>query len=1454
VTRGPAGRLAAAVALVALSVMIVLGRPAPAGAQSTPGLLRIADQTTWVGDGATFRVALNVVTPPAGARLQLSVYQALTTRSDFAESLADRIHTSRLKIFDPVAVASLGTAPELSVAVNPKASVHAPQFVHLPVSGVYPVRVDLVDAAGSLLSRLTTHLIYSGADAATTSRLDVAWVVPLHAAPATGAPTSALAAGSDSSGLLDLSSQLVSHPDVPLTLAATPQTVEALAAGGVNDRIAVTQLAGSLAGRQVAAAPYVRLDLPAMLAAGLDTEIPAQLATGAEVLAADLHGVPTSATWVEYGPLSAAAVDDLAGRGVRRIVVADKSLWPLPAEDRVRTLAQPFTVAGKNSRLAGAAFDAGLAAHFIDQGDQLLAAHQLIADLALVQLELPNRRGGRGVVVTPPLDWHPDKTFLATVLDGLAKAPMLAPVTVDRLFSDVTPLQSGQNPLVRGIAPGDQQPRSQTIGDAAAIRSARKLIPSLASLIPPGTPAITDIERHLLVSESADVSDRTRPAEVATATAMSDHLKSIVRLPGNQSITFTARQGLIPISILSSASFPLRVKVRVTSQKLGFRSAQLPSGSCVVDTGTSEICTLELRAQNTTVRVPVVAKTAGVFSLTVSLDSPDGGLNLATNQDTVRSTAASGVGVFLSIGAVLLLAVWWVRDVVHGRRARRLVPKRFDGLAVGPPAVAGAAVDDGLNPLGFWGPPADPGGGGNGSPGAQAPALAASAAPYRSRTAVIPGPRPAASDEASAVTTQPNPIVRADRQEAGAPVTSAAAGGPAVPATARAAGPAPATSVAAAAPAPAPASLAPAALPPAPAALAPAALPPAPAALAPAVPAPAPAALAPANPAPADLAPADLAPAVPAPAVPAPAPAVPASAVLASAVPASATEPSVVPDVPVAEEAPTLPPLPRRLPVAPTPRPAAPATPPETDSFSRNTAVMAVGTLLSRLTGFGRVLALIWAFGITSGLTDVYTIANTAPNILYDLVLGGVLSATLVPVFVDYLSRDDTEEGWRAISAVVTAITVALVALSAVFWFAAPAIIRFYAILNDGPGVADQRAIGTTLLHMFVPQLFLLGGIAVTTALLNARRRFAAVAFSPVVNNLVAIGAIVAARVVATSLTLPGFRADQSALLILGLGTTAGYLFQFLVQIPPLVRAGFRLRPVWAPTHPAVRTVLRLSLWTFGSVMANQISFNLVLVLADHKKGDVAVFSTAYQFFQLPYAIFAVSIASVITPNLSEHWARQDLEGFRRQMANGVRLTMAILIPAAVGYVVLAQPFLHLVLRHGSFTTADAHRIGSVVVLFAIGLPGFSAYLLLMRAYQAMQDTRSMFWLYLVENFATLILAGALYPAMGVQGLALGWVSAYTVGSVAAFAHLRRRTGGLGGQAIVAGVVRVAGATVLMVIPVLALTQVVKGTSPLSLLTQVGGAVVLGTIVYVAAAQAFGVSELTTVLQRRRHR
>ncbi len=694
---GP-GRVRAGMALLVTVLALAMSATA-ARAQTGPSTstLRLTDQTTWVGDGGTFTMGLAVSTPDlAGARLQVTVFDALRTRSDFTQTLSDRIDTAALRVFDAVAVAPLGASPAQSIAVNPKGATHAAQSVRLFASGVYPVRVELFDAQRSLLSRLTTHLVYSGADTATITRLDVAWVAPFHAPPPTAAGGAASAPSTDDlAGLANVSRELANHPDVALTVAATPQTVDGLASGTTGGRATVAQLAQAVGAgaRQVVAGPYVHLDLPSLLAAGLDSELTAQLATGAGVLAGNLHTAPNGRTWIASGPLSPAAIDELAGRGVERIVTTDDTLSPLPAEDRTRTLAQPFVVVGKSSRLAGAAVDAGLSAQFAAKPDELLAAHQLLAQLAMIQLELPNRRGGRGVVVVPPVGWQPDAAFLSVFLGGLSSAPMLAAVTVDNFFANVTPLQTGVNPVVRSVVAADRQPRGQNISDAAAIRVARRSVASLAAVVPVATPAIADIEHHLLISESADVADRARPAEVQAATRLIDRLKAMVRLPGNQSITFTARQGLIPITILSSAPYPLRVRVRVTSQKLGFRPVGLPGGECT-QAEASEICIVDLKAQNTTVRVPVVAKTAGVFSLTVALDSPDGALNLATNQDTVRSTAASGVGVFLSIGAALLLAVWWVRNVIHGRRARRLVPREAGGFGGGEGVSGGPGAWD----------------------------------------------------------------------------------------------------------------------------------------------------------------------------------------------------------------------------------------------------------------------------------------------------------------------------------------------------------------------------------------------------------------------------------------------------------------------------------------------------------------------------------------------------------------------------------------------------------------------------------------------------------------------------------------------------------------------------------------------------------------------------------------
>ncbi|HEX2040049.1 MAG TPA: murein biosynthesis integral membrane protein MurJ [Acidimicrobiales bacterium] len=517
------------------------------------------------------------------------------------------------------------------------------------------------------------------------------------------------------------------------------------------------------------------------------------------------------------------------------------------------------------------------------------------------------------------------------------------------------------------------------------------------------------------------------------------------------------------------------------------------------------------------------------------------------------------------------------------------------------------------------------------------------------------------------------------------------------------------------------------------------------------------------------------------------------------------------------------------------------------DVLVRRTAVMAAGTVLSRLTGFGRVFALAYAFNFTR-LTDAYTLANTTPNIVYELALGGVLSATLVPVFVDLLGRGDEEGAWAHVSAVVTTALVVLVGLTALFALAAPAVIGLYTVGRTGDVAADQRAVATFLLFLFAPQVLLYGVITMATALANVRRRFAAPMFAPVFNNLVVIGVLLAVPHVAGSLSVAAVRGDTTTLLLLGLGTTAGVAVQALAQVFALRGAGIRLRWRWAPGDPAVRRVLRLSGWTFGFAAANQVALYVVLVLANQGDGgDVTAYQAGQMFFLLPHGVFSVSIMTALLPDLAERWARGDVEAFRRGVVLGLRSIAFVLLPAAVGYLALARPVVDVALDHGAFRASSVEATAGVLACLAVGLPAFSAYLMLMRAYQAMQDTRTMFRLYVVENGLNVALAFALYPSMGVAGLALAFALAYTAGTLLAFDRLRRRTGGLGGGELLRSLGRTAAAAAVMGAVVTAASRTTDEP-----LLQVGIAVPLGISVYVLVARAVGAGELQALFRTRR--
>lgn len=527
----------------------------------------------------------------------------------------------------------------------------------------------------------------------------------------------------------------------------------------------------------------------------------------------------------------------------------------------------------------------------------------------------------------------------------------------------------------------------------------------------------------------------------------------------------------------------------------------------------------------------------------------------------------------------------------------------------------------------------------------------------------------------------------------------------------------------------------------------------------------------------------------------------------------------------------------------------APGRPPP--SLRSATLTMAAGTVLSRLTGFGRVAALAYALGFVR-LTDAYNLANTTPNIVYELVLGGVLSATLVPVFVERLATRDERDAWDAVSAVATVAAVVLAAVSVAFALAAPWVISLYTFRVGGATGRAQHAVATDLLRMFAPQVLLYGLITLATAVLHARRRFLATAATPVLNNLVVIAVLLAFPHVARGRTLTAVLDDPAALALLGLGTTAGVATQAAALWPALRRAGARLRPRWAPRHEAVRSVLRLSGWTFGYVAANQVALWVVLALANGRAGDVAAYQSAYLFFLLPHGVLAVSVMTALLPELAERWSAADPDGFRDRLSLGLRLIAAVMIPVAALYAVLARPLIRLLLLHGNLSAASADTTATLLAVFAAGLPVFSAYLLCVRAYQAMQDTRSAFFAYAIENGANIVLALALYPALGVTGLAAAYGIAYGVGTAVAIGHLRRRLRGIAGRRVGATVARAGAASALMAAGALAVSAAVGGEAGWRLAARAAAAGGTGVTLFALAARRIGLEEFVSFVRIRR--
>lgn len=525
-------------------------------------------------------------------------------------------------------------------------------------------------------------------------------------------------------------------------------------------------------------------------------------------------------------------------------------------------------------------------------------------------------------------------------------------------------------------------------------------------------------------------------------------------------------------------------------------------------------------------------------------------------------------------------------------------------------------------------------------------------------------------------------------------------------------------------------------------------------------------------------------------------------------------------------------------------------------AFVRNTAVMSVGTTLSRLTGLLRLSVQTAAVGVTvSALGNTYATANTTPNIVYELVLGGILTSVFVPVFVEWLHKHGRDEAWLVADRVLTIALVVLGAVAVLGAVFAPQIIRLYLLASDAPDKEQQVALGAFFLRWFMPQIVFYGIGAVATGLMNAERRFTVPMFAPILNNLVVIATfgIYAMLLGSGTPSVDGITFAEKT--VLAAGTTLGVMAMTIALWPSLRRLGFRWRLRFDWNHPAVRRLGKLAVWVVVYVVANQVAYVIIIVLTGRfQPGGYLIYANAFILFQLPHAIFAVSIFTALLPAMSGRWTDDDPTGVRTLFSRGLRDTAVIIVPAALGYLVLALPIVRLLLLYGNASQADAEVIARTLQAFALGLPFFSAFQLLTRTFYAMQDTRTPA---LVNVAAAVVniaadLVYVFWFRWDVPGLALGHATSYVFATAVCLILLRRRLGGIDGRRVVHTVVKVvpasaaaAGAAFLASEGVQRLLGSDAGTA--GRLVQVGAAVGAGLLVFVASTLILRIEETDEV-------
>ncbi len=484
-------------------------------------------------------------------------------------------------------------------------------------------------------------------------------------------------------------------------------------------------------------------------------------------------------------------------------------------------------------------------------------------------------------------------------------------------------------------------------------------------------------------------------------------------------------------------------------------------------------------------------------------------------------------------------------------------------------------------------------------------------------------------------------------------------------------------------------------------------------------------------------------------------------------------------------------------------------TPPPGPSVLSSSAVMAAGTVVSRFSGFVRSTLLAAALG-TQLHADVFTIANTVPNMLYILLAGGVFNAVLVPQLVRAM-KHDADGGEAYTNRIITLAALFLAGVTALLVLGAPLLMRLYldaAFFTDA--LSAQRESVIDFARLCLPQVFFYGMFVLVGQVLNSRDRFGPMMWAPIANNVVSVAVLAVYLVVFGAARgdglCGGYTTGQEWLL--GLGSTVGIALQLLILLPYLKAAGFTFRPRFDFRGSGLGHTFRLGFWTLGFVVVNQIAYTVVVRLASSGTAEAAltcgtgaasggtgytIYSGAFLLVMVPHSIATVSLATATLPRLSRSAADDDLAAVGRQIASTTRTALALILPFALLLPTIALPLSNIV--WGYAAASETYRdFATSLSLFAPGLVFFTVHYLMLRGFYAMERTRTVFWVQCVIAATNIAVAVAVTSQVGPRatapGLVSAYVAAYAVGALLSYLLLRRLLGGLETPVLVRFLVR----------------------------------------------------------------